>query len=75
MKTIPSLRKQVDTLLMALRGLANVLIFLSFVFMVFSIVGLQWFSGSTHYACRVGPLQLSDTIWPKRDNFGACTPP
>ena len=40
MKTIPSLRKQVHTLIMALRRLANVIVFLSFVYMLFGIIGL-----------------------------------
>jgi hypothetical protein len=54
MKTIPSLRKQVAALIRSVKGLLNVLIFLFFVFALFSVVGLQWFSGTIYYTCRVG---------------------
>ena len=52
-KTIPSLRKQVTALLRSVMGLVNVSVFLLFIFILFGIMGLQWFSGSIYYACRV----------------------
>lgn len=42
-KTIPSLRKQVSALLESVLGLVNVLVFLLFIFVLFGIMGLQWF--------------------------------
>ena len=57
----------------AMRGLTNVLIFLTGVFIIFSILGLQWFSGAMHYQCRVGHLELNQTEWSTTD-FGICTP-
>ena len=60
--------------MMAIRGLVNVVIFLTFVFTIFSILGLQWFSGFIHYQCRIGPLTLDQTHWNTSD-FGVCTPP
>ena len=40
MKTVPSLRKQIDALIDSVKGLVNVLVFLGFIFMIFSVVGL-----------------------------------
>ena len=40
LKTIPSLRKQVAALFRSMKGLANVMIFLCFIFLIFGIVGL-----------------------------------
>ena len=64
LKTIPSLRKQVSALLRSLEGLTNVMIFLLAIFLVFGIIGLQWFSGGMYYACRVGDKPLPGaTSW------------
>jgi hypothetical protein len=40
MKTVPSLRKQIDALIDSVKGLLNVLIFLGFIFLMLSIVGI-----------------------------------
>lgn len=54
LKIIPSLRKQIQALIKSIRILGSVLIFLQFIFLLFSIVGLQLFVNDLHYACRVG---------------------
>ena len=82
LKTVPSLRKQVSALISSIRGLINVSIFLGFMYGIFSVIGLQWFAGSTHYTCRVGvaPTERNAT-WEKYSVFaensdysGVCTP-
>jgi hypothetical protein len=80
MKTLPSLRKQVSALLLSVLGLINVIVFLLFIFFLFSVVGLQWFVGSYHFACRTSEIPESGT-WQKYydltgdDSFGdICTP-
>jgi hypothetical protein len=66
MKTLPSLRKQVSALIRSIKGLFNVLIFLTFFFAITAIFGLQWFSGSMYYTCRVGEKPIEGAkIWPK----------
>jgi len=66
LKTIPSLRKQVSALFRSLEGLSNVLIFLSFIFIIFGIIGLQLFSGSLYYSCRVGKAPIpGEKTWQK----------
>ena len=52
MKTIPSLRKQISALFLSVKGFLNVIVFLMFMFVIFSSIGLQWFSGAIYYACR-----------------------
>jgi hypothetical protein len=77
MKTIPSLRMQVSALIRSVVGLFNVIAFLCAIFMLFGIVGLQWFHGSMHYTCRQGqaPL-LGAKSWEKLASHpGVCTPP
>jgi hypothetical protein len=56
MKTLPNLRKQVTALLYSVLGLVNVAIFLAFIFFLFGVMGLQWFVGSQHYACRTAEI-------------------
>ena len=80
MRTVPSLRKQINALIDSVKGLINVLVFLCFIFMIFSIVGLQWFKGYSYYTCRVSELPIEgDTVWEKYtddrgDYSGVCTP-
>ena len=65
-KTIPSLRKQVTALGRSVMGLVNVGVFLLFIFLLFGIMGLQWFSGSMYYACRVTPEPIpGELVWEK----------
>ena len=64
LKTVPSLRIQVTVLLRSITGLVNVAFFLLFIFILFGIMGLQWFSGSIYYACRTTEAPLPGaTVW------------
>ena len=51
----PHMREQIRTLVRALRGLVNVLIFLSLFFIILAIIGLQLFSDDIFNACRLTP--------------------
>jgi hypothetical protein len=61
MKTLPNLRKQITALLMSVLGLVNVAIFLAFIFFLFGVIGLQWFVGAFHYACRTQEIPTEGT--------------
>lgn len=52
------MRVLVTSLLSSIPGLANVAVFLMFVFLIFGILGVQLFAGLTHYKCRVTPYPL-----------------
>jgi len=60
-------------------GLVNVIIFLSFIFVIFSIFGLQSFVGYSYYACRLGAEpEPGAKTWTKYEaddfDFNICTP-
>ena len=76
-KTMPILRKQVAALLRSVMGLVNVSVFLLFIFILFGIMGLQWFSGSIYYACRTTefPVGMPDGsfVWERSPLAEAAT--
>ena len=73
-KTVPSLRKQVAALLRSVMGLVNVSVFLLFIFILFGIMGLQWFSGSIYYACRTTAEPLPGAkVWERSPLATAAT--
>lgn len=73
-KTMPILRKQVAALLRSVMGLVNVSVFLLFIFILFGIMGLQWFSGAIFYACRTTPEPLPGaTVWERSPLATAAT--
>jgi hypothetical protein len=53
LKTVLSMRQQIVALLSSMKGVANVVCIIFFVLMLFAIIGLLWFSGNTHYMCRM----------------------
>jgi hypothetical protein len=61
---IPSMRRLVGTLISSLPQLANVTIFLSFIFILFGILGLQLFEGTLYNSCRVTPEPVNG-VWEK----------
>jgi hypothetical protein len=74
MKTVPTMRKQISALLLSVKGFLNVIVFLGFIFVIFSSIGLQWFSGAIYYTCRVDEAPyVGDTSWNKTEP-GVCTP-
>jgi hypothetical protein len=50
---IPSMRRLVQTLVTSLNELITVAIFISFLFLLFGIIGLQMFHGTMYNACRL----------------------
>jgi voltage-gated sodium channel type XI alpha len=50
-----SMREQIRTLMRAMKGLLNVLVFLSMFFLLLAIIGLQLFSDDIYNACRLTP--------------------
>jgi len=56
-----------------------VAIFLLFIFMLFGIMGLQWFGDTLYYSCRVTAEPLPGAlVWEKSDDSrvesAICTP-
>ena len=64
-KASPSIRRQVSILLKSLPELGNTTFFLLFITILFSIIGLQQFSGIIYHRCRLTERPLNSTYWPK----------
>jgi hypothetical protein len=47
--------------------MGNVALFILFGLLLFSILGLQQFTGITHYRCRLTEKPLNATYWPKSE--------
>ncbi|CDW81684.1 voltage-gated ion channel superfamily [Stylonychia lemnae] len=62
---IPSMRRLVSTLFQSLPELGNATIFLSFMIILFGILGLQQFSGIIYYKCRLTAVPINENYWPK----------
>ena len=60
---VPSMRRLISSLIESLPALANVVIFLLFVFLLFGILGVQTFVGKTYYRCRYTEQPVDDK-WP-----------
>lgn len=56
------------TLIDSLSSLANVLVFLLFVVILFAIIGLQLFSGIYENRCRISPKPINHT-WQILENY------
>ena len=50
---IKSMKRLIQTLLKSMPALVNVTIFLTFILMLFSILGLQMFGGAVYAKCRL----------------------
>ena len=76
MKTVPSLRKQITALFRSIKGLLNVIVFITAVLMLFSILGLTLFSGTQNYTCRESTTpHLNSKVWKKQaTNEFVCIP-
>eukprot|EP00347_Sterkiella_histriomuscorum_P008485 403344914 len=66
---IPSMRRIVRTLLQSLPELGNATIFLSFMIVLFGILGLQQFNGILYNKCRLTEQPVNSTYWPKSKEF------
>jgi len=66
LKMIPALKKQISALIRSMYGIFNVILWLTFVFGLFSIFGLTIYSGDMYYTCRLGSAPLPGAKqWPK----------
>lgn len=73
---VPVLRKQIVTLGRALKGLANVGVFLLFFFVLLAIFGLQLFSEDIYNACRLTPEPIKvngELVWPRAPSDSLAT--
>jgi len=61
-KTLESIRKPINCIMLAVPTIANVLLFLGFIFTVFATLGIQLFSGSFYKRCRNEPVRYLDNI-------------
>lgn len=64
-RAMPTMRKLIKALLNSIPQLANVLIFLTFIILLFGILGLQEFKGKVYNRCRTTPEPVNATYWPK----------
>jgi hypothetical protein len=72
---LPSLRRAANTLINSLPELGNATVFISFIIMLFAILGLQQFTGVTYYRCRLTQKPLNSTYWPKSPLYtNVCSP-
>ena len=67
--TIPSMRKLVEILLKSLPNLLNVVLLLTFVMLMFGILGLNFFVGDLYYRCRTTEFPINSTYWPILENY------
>lgn len=66
-KAAPQLKNQVTTLLTSFSEMGNAAFFILFGMLLFSILGLQQFSGITHYRCRLTEKPINAKHWPKSE--------
>lgn len=64
LKAVPSMKRQVTTLLKSLPELANSGIFVIFISALIAILGLQQFTGIQYFRCRTMPQPINH-YWPK----------
>lgn len=62
---IPNMRRLVGTLINSFHELVIVGVFISFLFILFGILGLQLFQGVMYNACRVTDYPLTPNYWEK----------
>lgn len=75
---VPRIRAQINVLILSIPGLVNTLLFLTFIFLIFSILGSQSFAGGQYKYCRMieAPTIVRDELnqivsysWPIVDTF------
>ena len=58
------MRRLIDSLLSSLPALANAVVFMFFIFLLFGILGVQQFPGTMYQRCRLTEEPLADGTWP-----------
>lgn len=64
---IPSMRILLSTLFLSIPQLGSVVIFLSFIFLLFGILGINQYTGVTYNSWRTSYRPFNSTYWPKTD--------
>ena len=57
---LSGLRKLIDSIIISLPTLGNVILFLLFIVLLFGILGIQLFSGALYNRCREFPIKIND---------------
>ena len=65
---IPKMKRLIASLIQSLPALGNVVVFLLFIFILFSILGVQQFVGQLYYRCRLTPAPVNG-VWAKNDSI------
>ena len=68
-QSFPSMRRLVRILLTSLPNLANVIVLLTFIIVLFSILGLHEFSGPEYSRCRLTPQPEEPEFWPLLEGY------
>lgn len=63
------MKRLVSTLFRSFPGLVNVTIFLSFIFTLFGVLGVQFWSKTFYNRCRITEFPLNATYWEKSQEF------
>jgi hypothetical protein len=66
---VPSMKKLVKVLLISLPNLANVVFLLTFIVLLFAIIGLHSFCGNLYYRCRITEEPVSENYWPMLEDY------
>ena len=67
----PKMRRLVGALLDSLPNLGNAVLFMLFVFLLFDILGVQWFGGTAYYRCRFRDEPFANGTWPIDEDIEA----
>ena len=70
---IPRMKRLVGTLVTSLNELINAAVFISFLFVLFGILGLQLFAGTMYNKCRLTESPINETFWPKANDGRLCS--
>jgi hypothetical protein len=70
---IPSLRKQIKTLINSMPRFLHVALFLLFVLTIMSILAVNQFSGLLYGRCRFNPIPETPTSWKATPDFKLCS--
>ena len=79
LKMLPGMKVIIDSMLMAIEPLGNVVVLLIAVFIIFGILATQLFMGIQHQRCRLTPfpvlLEVSSWLWNTKKNPHFPPPP
>ena len=71
-KQFPSMRRLIDALFGSMSALANAVVFMFFIFLLFGILGVQQFPGTMYHRCRYTEEPLEDGTWPYDPDQALC---